>query len=285
MLRPSLVQEIAESAQPFGTRVHVLTGMFFARRPTLPPAIRDALSAVDHVSASLDCFHEAEVPRASVFRVLEALLVTGKDVSMQIVGLGADDPYLVGLIDDVRRTFNDAVPMLVSVVRPEGRASDWLGSYAVRETNMNVEPDPCTMAAWPVVAANGRVSACCNQRVVDGDAPPHLQIGDARLDDWAALMHRCRRRSSLRAIRTLGPRFVANRLGQEQCRGYCETCQALDLSGMGAHGQLPPGMLQVLDGYLAEAQARDGAVSFAERFGFGRYASLVALGCEHTHAA
>lgn len=281
LLRPRLVSELTKRAHRVGTRVHVLTGMFFARSQTVPPTIRRALEGVDHVSASLDTFHEREVPREAVFRVFQDLLKQDKHVSFQVVGTDSSDPYIEGLVEDVRREFDDRVPLLVSGVRPEGRAEGWIMPENEERKAGAVEPSPCTMAAWPVVCADGRVTACCNQAVVDGTAPPHLRLGHAFVAAWPVLRAKCQSDAMLRAIRTLGPIYLATELGEGACDGYCATCHRMaDHAGLTERLQvaLRPTVLQMMDRYVAESQREAGAERFVERFGMRRYAPLVTLG-------
>jgi hypothetical protein len=259
--------------------------MFFARGREIPPAIRRAIDAVDHFSASLDVFHEREVSRRDVFRVLARLLEEGKDVSLQVVGLGDDDPYLADVTSDIRRTFDDRVPVLVGGVAPTGRAAEWLAP-APGAPKSRPEPDPCTLAAWPLVSFDGTIVACCNQHVADGPAPAHLRIGHAAHDDWSTVRERCVGSSMIRAIRLFGPEYLADRhgTGTVTCDGYCSTCVKLSTD---------PGLLQRVEARMArpqsaalerqvtELQVRAGAIAFARRFGLPRYAELVALGAPH----
>ena len=243
LLRPGLVRELADTARAVGTRVAVISGMFFARQATVPPAIERAVGATDHLIASLDAFHDEEVPRAAVLRALRHLRDRGVDVSVQLVGLGPDDPYLRAAIDDVRRTFDDEVPLLVGQVGSYGRASTWLP--APRAAHQPVVPDPCTMAAWPVVTFDGTVVACCNQSVVDGPTPAHLRVGHASTDGWPAIRRRHATSPTLRGVRVFGPRFVDQRFSDEpaRCSGYCDTCLTLS-----DHEEERPGLEAVVEG-------------------------------------
>ena len=65
--RPELLRELAESARSVGTWSLALSGMYWARAPRIPPAIRRAIDALDHFSASVDVYHEKEVPRAEAW--------------------------------------------------------------------------------------------------------------------------------------------------------------------------------------------------------------------------
>src|SRR5262245_46928751 len=71
LLRPQLVAGLAERAHAVGTKVDLISGMFFARQPRLPASIDRAIAGVDHFAASLDIFHEQQVPRAAVFHVFQ----------------------------------------------------------------------------------------------------------------------------------------------------------------------------------------------------------------------
>jgi pyruvate-formate lyase-activating enzyme len=275
LLRPDLVYQLARRAHSVGSRVWLISGVFFARRREVPPAIRRAIAEVDHFSASLDAFHEAEVPREAVFRVLRELVERGQDVSLQVVGLRASDPYLSEVTRDVRRAFSSRVPLLVGQVAPVGRARSWMKDDEPRHPGPIV-PLGCHMAAWPVVSFDGTIVACCNQAVVDGPAPPHLRLGHALRDDWATVRERCLASPMVRALRRFGPEYLADRFGSGvKCAGYCSTCHGLSGDpgiAAGAErlaGDLPPG-----------PERRPDAGQFAAEYGVPAYAPLVRLGYE-----
>lgn len=281
MLHPQLVRSIAEHARHIGARTYVLSGLFFAKSPRIPAPVRAAIRAVDHFSASMDVFHEREVPRQAVFKVLSQLLDEGTDVSLQIVGLGPDDPYLADLVNEVRTTFNDQVPMFVAGVVPQGRARTWFkrgtqAHHAVRQT-------PCSLAAWPVVGFDGHVTACGNQDVMDGNVPmpPHLLLGNISVDDWATIKERCLSSPMVRALRTVGPRYLAQSFGGRVCSGYCETCWVLS-----DDTSVPAQVTRAADEPRTRAlevateliTAEAGPVAFARQWGIAQYADLVLLG-------
>ena len=228
LLRPRLVSGLAERAHAVGGRVHLMSGMYFARAPRVPGTIRRAIAAVDHLTASLDVFHEQQVSRADVFRVMRELVDEGKAVSFQITGLNAEDPYLAEVTADIRQSFADRVPAMVRYVDPVGRAKTWLPT-SPKPTAAEIAPMPCTGAAWPVVAFDGTVVACCNQGVVDGPAPPHLRLGHIAEDDWQTVRRRSLESPMMRAIRAFGPEYMADRFGDGKiaCTGYCATCYKL----------------------------------------------------------
>jgi pyruvate-formate lyase-activating enzyme len=280
-LRPALVRELAERASLVGCRTMALSGMFWASERRIPPAIRRAIDALDHFSVSLDVFHEREVRREDVYRVLATLLEEGKDVSVHLVGLKADDPYLVERSEEVHRVFEGRVPMLVNDVNSVGRAAQWLEPR--EELPSTMDADPCTLAAWPLVAFDGTIVACGNDDVVDGPAPPHLRLGHASTTGWPEVRDRCLASSMLRAIRTFGPEYLADRQGSGvvSCNGYCSTCRQLS-NDPELEARVTAMMARASAGILEEQvtslQRSAGALSFMRRYGLPQYAELVTLG-------
>jgi pyruvate-formate lyase-activating enzyme len=285
LLRPTLVRELAESARSVGCRSFVLSGMFFARGRRIPPPILRAIEAVDHFSASLDLYHEREVSRAQVFRMLDQVVALGKDVSLHIVGLGDEDPYVAGLVADIRRHFDDRVPVLVGRVGATGRAREWLEQGDGPAAHRVIEADPCTVANWPLVAFDGTIVGCCNQDIVDRrPVPDHLRIGHAAEDDWSVVRERYLRSTLMRGVRLFGPEYLADRFGDTVgCEGYCETCVKLstdpELERRVAEMLARP-TTEFVARHIELMQRSGGALAFARRAGSAKYAELIALGHE-----
>ncbi|MFD6919538.1 radical SAM/SPASM domain-containing protein [Streptomyces sp. NPDC059944] len=275
LLRPALVADLAALAAVAGTRTSVLSGMFFAGDGRVPDRIMRALRDVSHFSASIDVFHEREVPRAAVFRAMHLIRDSGIDVSFHVAGTAADDAYLADVTGAIRGEFRDQAAVLVNHVRPVGRAAGWAAARTVplrdapEESVRDVPPAPCAMAAWPVVAFDGTVVACCNQLVVDArPVPGHLRLGHIAEDDWATVLRRCQESPVLRTVRTAGV-------------GSCTDCRALArrpaaLEAAERSGSRPAaGVLDVLG---ARLQRDAGAAVLLRRYGSDRYAPLVLLG-------
>ncbi len=227
LLRPDLVMQLANIAHSVGSKVYLISGMFFARgNVSIPRKIHKAILSVDHLVASLDVFHEAQVPKASIFKVFETLRSQQKDVSFQLTGSSKDDPYLKRTIAEIREYFQDQVPILVSKLSSIGRAEEWLPK-STREAFGN--PEPCLFATWPVVAFDGNVVACPHQPVVDGPSPQHLSLGNIAVDDWQTIKRRFLNSSMLRAIRMFGPEYITQEYSSHKScnKGYCSSCLEL----------------------------------------------------------
>ncbi|MFC9477570.1 radical SAM protein [Streptomyces griseus] len=299
LLLPALAERLSTLARRAGSRTALLSGMFFARSGSaraggrfgglsggrrgaaIPPAILRAIRSVDHFSASLDVHHEREVPRADVFRALHRIRAEGVAVSLHLTGTGAADPYLVGLTRAVEEEFGGQVPCLVNEVRPFGRAAAW-----ARPARSGPDPaaaSPCSMAAWPVVAFDGRVLACCNQDTVDRrPVPAHLDLGHIGADDWATVRRRALESPVLRMLRTVGPTHLAARYGSGPPAGsYCDGCRALggDEAAMaGAQAVAGGAAGALLDLTAAVRGSREGAQGVVRRHGCAAYAPLVVAG-------
>ncbi|MFJ4382002.1 radical SAM protein [Streptomyces albidoflavus] len=230
LLMPGLVRELALSAKEKGTRTAVLSGMFFARARSVPRAVLRAAEAVDHFSASLDLHHEREVPRAAVFAALRALSTTGTRVSLHLTGTGPDDPYLAEATAAVEHEFGGTLPVLVNEIRAFGRAATWARPARAVGGDDAAAPAPCAMAAWPVVAFDGTVLACCNQHTVDRrPVPPHLRLGHIAEDGWGTVRARALDSPLLRAVRTVGPLHLATGHAPDTppAASYCDACRRL----------------------------------------------------------
>ncbi|MFJ7084661.1 radical SAM protein [Streptomyces griseus] len=299
LLLPALAERLSTLARRTGSRTALLSGMFFARSGSalaggrfgglsggrrgaaIPPAILRAIRSVDHFSASLDVHHEREVPRADVFRALHRIRAEGVAVSLHLTGTGAADPYLAGLTRAVEEEFGGQVPCLVNEVRPFGRAASW-----ARPARSGPDPaaaSPCSMAAWPVVAFDGRVLACCNQDTVDRrPVPAHLDLGHIGADDWATVRRRALESPVLRMLRTVGPTHLAARYGSGPPAGsYCDGCRALggDEAAMaGARAVAGGAAGALLDLTAAVRGSREGAQGVVRRHGCAAYAPLVVTG-------
>jgi hypothetical protein len=288
LLRAGLVRDVAVAARSVGTRSGLVSGMYFARDgQSMSPAVRRAVASVDHFTASLDEFHEREVSRREVFRALHEIRDLVPDVSLQLCGLDHEDPYLLGLIADVRREFCDEVPMLVDIVGRAGRARDWLAEPARPAVTQPAghRPMPCLMASWPLVHYDGSVFACCSQEIVARNRPAHLVLGNAATDPWPVLYERLRRRRMLHGIRVLGPQALRRRFAPDgtegDAGGYCATCVRLSddadlIAEVDRYFAAPAGQALV----LASRQLTTNAdvTAFPAIYGSPRHADLVRLG-------
>jgi hypothetical protein len=272
LLRPGLVTELAVSARRAGARAAILTGGFFARGGRRPALVMAALGALDHVSVSVDRYHAGKLATADALSLVGDVIDLGIAASLHVTVTGDDDPYPAELAGQVRRRLGADLPMLVTAVRPLGRAAGWVRGGEPGAASAGVSP--CAMAAWPVVTADGTVVACCNQDTVDRrPVPPHLLLGHISREDWRAVRSRTLGAPALRAIRAVGPTHLAG--ASAGTRGFCATCRRLSdqpsaLATAERIGGGPAGAL--LDRYAARRQVDAGPVALARRYGSGAHA-------------
>jgi pyruvate-formate lyase-activating enzyme len=285
MLRPKLVQDLAQQARSVGSKVSVLTGLFFAQHGHIPPAIQAAIDTVDHCSISLDSYHEAEVPRAMAFRVIQKLLDQEKSLSLHIMGNSPDDPYLDTLVAEVQQHFGARIPMVVNVLAPFGRGVallKQLKKHKPANPQANGNFQPCTMAAWPVVGFDGIVAACGNDNLI-GQVPQHLRLGDIHTDGWPSIAQRCIHSHTLRALRLIGPVSSQAQFNPQAqaAPSYCASCINLannpQLQERLQHYMEKPST-QILEKTVALFQEESGPLAFAQRYTHPRFANLIQLG-------
>ena len=268
LLRPRLVRDLTAVCHDAGARVELLTGGFFLRGNVVPRRVREAVAELDHLAISVDRFHEAEVPRGAVIAYLAELLDAGMDVSVQLTGEGEDDPYLAEAIDDLRTALDDQVPMFVGLLGPEGGLPTGC-RHGSRRTHRPL-PTGATPHRGRWSGSTGAVVACCNQEAVDSPTPPHLLLGHAARDAWPVLRERALRRAALRAIRTYGPRWIAEQNGHGCSAGVCESCHLLATTpDLEARMRT---LIESLAGRLGESVAATG------RDALGAVASAAAVG-------
>lgn len=284
LLRPRLVADLVERAHEVGTKVVLITGLYFARADgRIPKPLWKCLTMVDHVTASQDVHHEVQVPRRNAFTVMRRLLDAGQDVSFQLAGSGPQDPYLTAITAQIDRDFDCRIPSLVLKFVPLGRGAQLFEPRAPLPQEA-AAPTPCEVASWPVVAFDGSISACCNQDVVDGATPAHLALGHAGELSWAQVVERTRGDSTLRAVRVYGPRNALAQIGRKPaCPGVCDTCIAF---------REQPGLADEFDGLVARPGfaatesvvqlmlRNEGSRAFAHRTGVRPYADLVERGLD-----
>ena len=279
MLRPRLVLDLATRARAVGCRVTALSGLFFANGNRIPRDIYRAITMLDHFSVSIDAFHEREVPREQVFSVMATLLADGIDLSIHTLAVADDDRYADDLIGDLTRRFGQRIPVLVNTLGFFGRARDWLAHDAGTDA-VAADPEPCAMAAWPVMGFDGTIVACGNDDALD-KLPDHLRLGHAAVDSWAVIRQRTLESAMMRAIRTIGPLRIAQGAGRAHCDGYCGTCLSLSRDGDGprfAESEMQRPVMAVMEYQARLLQQQAGAVGFARRQGVPRYANLVERG-------
>jgi hypothetical protein len=228
MLRPDLVERIADRMRAVGGRTVCLTGGFFAARPTIAATIWSALQACDLIMMSMDEFHAHEVDIDDVLGVLGSLRDAGKDVGLQFTGRGDDDPFLTRLVASVRERFDDTVPMFVSLLNPSGRGVDLFPPEAPTTRIVDAPPLPCRWANWPVIASDGTIIACCNSDLTQFPGRPGgLVLGHASQDSWHNIVRRAEESPFLLAITSAGPLLLAERTGGHADTDYCSTCRRI----------------------------------------------------------
>lgn len=230
LILPELVNKLANKAHSVGTKVMSMTGLYFANSKKMTSSLLNAIQNLDHLSISVDYFHEKQLGRLSIFETIHKIREAGTDMSISIVGMNENDPYLGDLVNSIRDEFNSEIPMLVSFISSTGRAKQL--ETAHKEDN-NIQGiaynGGCRYITWPVISFDGSIVACCNQKVVDGPHPSHLTLGHVSNTNWKQVSEKVINNSIIKAIRIVGPKEFLKYVGKEDpCNGYCDSCMSIN---------------------------------------------------------
>lgn len=224
LIKVSLVKNIISIAKELGIKVAISSGMFFAKNGNIPLDIKEILDRCDLLLASVDEYHEKEVPRDNVFQVLNQVHKEGTSIGIQTVSSFENDPYVDDLIEDAKKRLPGDTGILVAGMGAIGRASSWASDYW---DNADAFPDvaPCQFATWPVVESDGIVFSCCSEEIVTmhEKAPDHLKLGSINDTFWPEIVNGLKTNPVLRLVRTYGPGFF-NMEDREVKKSYCQIC-------------------------------------------------------------
>lgn len=233
LLQPMRVRQIVSLAHAAGTSVSLLTGLFFAAKGggvKPPPSVEKAIRSLDHLTVSLDTFHEAQVSHENVMKFFSwATERLDIGLSVQITEVPGDG-YAERAVEDLSSRFGNRIEVFRGSLRPVGRAKG-LNSKAGPAPRAAVKSRGCSMLSWPVVRVDGQVVRCCSYSATEPSVPPpHLLLGDIQHDDWASLRSRFYEPAVISAIRTCGPVFLQRALLKRELKeeGYCQSCASYD---------------------------------------------------------
>jgi hypothetical protein len=278
LLRPRLVASLAAQAKQTATRTYVNTGGFFARNSKrFPKAVLLALRQIDHLSLSIDSYHDKEITREEQANLLRCALDIGLEVSIQTVANSDKDVYVESLLEDIENRFGRQIPILVLPLKKTGRGATIQSIEFFREKAVQL-PSPCRAAAWPVIAFDGRVVACCNQRVVDGPSPSHLSLGCIE-SGWPCIREHATSSSALQYIRAMGPNRLAAILNQKAPGEMCSNCKSLKVPDDFAQSNQEVRKDKLLIDYIQDLHVKP------EFYAVANYQHLISNGWRGQHAS
>lgn len=245
---PELVTKLCNEAHRSNTKVVLYTGFFFASYPRIPYIIEKAIRQLDHLSISIDYYHEKQIGRKKIFDTLDRVLKLGPDISVSTTGINGDDPYLKNLLEDLKQKFGNTISVYVSYIEPVGRASQLVN---ITSNDHSDYKDGyfygCKRCSWPVISFNGDIVACCNPDVVNKKYPNHLFLGNICDMKWKDIREKVLTSNILKAIRTIGPKTISKDVLKMKPASYCDTC--FDLS---SHGDINAELQRVFNKYFLE---------------------------------
>ncbi len=153
-----------------GKKIVVYTSGVWAEGKT-PAWIAGVLSTVDCVFLSFDSFHLTRLGEQSFIRAAAAVAESGAHLVVQIL---KEESTLAKARELVRRALGSGLTHEENLIPPlpYGRGS---GVFQIHGRRNVSELGTCNAVASGVVRYDGRVAACCNERVIMGSGPDTLR--------------------------------------------------------------------------------------------------------------
>ncbi|MBH1991466.1 MAG: hypothetical protein I8H86_01120 [Sphingomonadaceae bacterium] len=227
-LRTALIQDIAIESAVAKTKTYVNTGLFFANAKKPSSEIVRAIDGIDHLSISMDPFHEEFVPRQNVWVFIDWFAKRygdSKGLSIQLCDSPLQPNYSPEITTQVENLFPSFVEVSSMVLQSVGRAQS-----NVRMQGMPVEEHGCLSIGWPQVSFDGSILPCCTSSHLTSSLPSHLKMGGISSLTWPTLLSQIRERTSLRFIRSCGPGYLRDRFDSRRSNvkeTMCNVCVGL----------------------------------------------------------
>ena len=148
-----------------GKSIVLYTSGYWAQ-PAIQPWITEVLSHVKTVYLSTDAFHEAFVSANTIIRAIQIIKEAGCWLVLQI----NDQPFELSKAHELlRQTLGPEWESFGEISRipllPYGRSSTTPASKKMEFGEFG----RCQLLSSPVIRFDGKITACCNERVIAGD--------------------------------------------------------------------------------------------------------------------
>jgi sulfatase maturation enzyme AslB (radical SAM superfamily) len=236
-----LLEGIAHAKQKGAQKISTVTNGFWgsSKESAFQKVVALKEAGLSNLSLSMDDFHQAHIPLASLLQVISACnemelaftiktVVTKKSRRLAEVLLDLGD-LLLG-----QKVTIEEIPCV-----PEGRAK-FLVPPKDLFYDQGIPSEPCVMGMMLVILPNGNTFPCCGT-----GWSPHLLLGNTKETDFDLLYDKMKDQPLLKILREKGPHcFVSyleasgNSLHQDNYISNCDLCQKL-LTHSGLEEVLP----------------------------------------------
>jgi hypothetical protein len=210
-----------------GKDIVAYTSGVWARRGEPPGWIRAVLASASCIFLSTDAFHADAIGAARFVSAARAVAAAGTPLVVQVI----DQPEQVA---DAKRLLNTAfgddwpsrAELSLTRPLPYGRAT---GLFQLPELRPAQSLGRCASLRAPVVRYDGRVIACCNEKVIMGHGPARLRNTCRSGAELAEVLAALKRDPLLRVLSDAGTSAVTAHPGYADLtsgayRGICDFC-------------------------------------------------------------
>nr|WP_281406139.1 radical SAM protein [Mesorhizobium sp. B1-1-7] len=271
-LFPDDIRAIAAIGNLARIPVAVNTNGFWGRQVSKAELLLRSMPGVTQLIFSADTFHEKFLDTRHLRTGIAVALSLGIRIKVTVcTEAGLRTEYVKELENSFGTDLLSQMEFVVVPVEPGGRASALKEAYW-RPDLRELPPGRCDVINRPVVMENGDVLACANTVTASRTDGNYLKIGNIREKKLSAILDDGKSSNFVRAMRVLGPKFLADQLPSQdrsKLRAFypkddiCQLCEDLVAPSMRA------GLERVLHSeQLSRAIFVAEAIAPVETFGF-----------------
>lgn len=205
----------------------IFTSGVWATQANPLPWVREVLGRTSCVYLSTDAFHASTISDEQFIRAATVIASAGAWIVVQVIADGTEHERATGLLRDAfGEGWSDKCEL--NVVQPlvHGRGAR---VFRLHDMTLGQSFGPCSLVRSPMIRYDGRVSACCNESVIQNLGPSRLRRRAKSRTAMANAVSAFHRDALLRVIGDVGlgaltghPRF--SDLAKIRFRCNCDLC-------------------------------------------------------------
>jgi len=215
-LKLRLLQLLGQQVQSLGLSYAINTNAFWAHSISQASNVINGIPGLSQLIISSDEYHEVFQSSKQVAWAAKAGVEAGIHVQICFcTDRGGETEFVQNTLDLLPKAIRQRVSVAVTPVELGGRANSLPEAHWRPMTNKFPE-GPCPLVARPVVLEDGTVQACCNTTMRDKLIGTPLQFGKISDASLIGMLSTGSQDPLIRALRYLGPAYLAKQLSTEQ---------------------------------------------------------------------
>jgi organic radical activating enzyme len=208
-LYQSDLQRLASEAERLGILLGINTNAFWAKNLDKAHKVLDSMPGITQLMISTDIYHEEFIPLDRIKYASIAGLERGLIVQIAVCTSGGEKSDFVDRLSQILgEELANSIPIGINPVEASGRALSLLEAHW-RKQQRSFPIGRCNQINRPTVLESGVVFACCNTCVSEQCGRSPLNLGNIKASSLEEIHLRTDTDYIIQAIRTLGPKFLA----------------------------------------------------------------------------